>query len=227
MVVNAEDQRRLREYREPTWGYRMVGGEIEKQIFDGAIPAGWFDNPDCTSPPEPEPEKTAGDAPEEAEPEAFDSVGRDPFQPLEAAAEDIGAPDDGINLYDGDDTIEPEPAPDDAPLAGDIETIEAGGGDFGYEPPVDSGDALSDDSGDIDDLVADDGDPLVGESHDAEEPSDESEPAPPPERPDYMAMTKSKLRAAAEEMGGTLPSGMPKLEMVEFAEALWDETHGG
>lgn len=45
-LLPAEIQRRLREYASPTWGYRKgADGAVEKQLFDGALPAGWADSP--------------------------------------------------------------------------------------------------------------------------------------------------------------------------------------
>ncbi len=45
MVPNAEEQRKLREYDDPTYGYRLEGEEIVKDVFDGDLPAGWHDSP--------------------------------------------------------------------------------------------------------------------------------------------------------------------------------------
>jgi len=48
---NAEEQRRVREYEAPTFGYRLgADGEIEKEVFDGVIPKGWFDTPAALAP---------------------------------------------------------------------------------------------------------------------------------------------------------------------------------
>lgn len=45
-VVNADEQRALREFAEPRWGYRMgENGEIEKKLFDTRLGAGWVDSP--------------------------------------------------------------------------------------------------------------------------------------------------------------------------------------
>jgi hypothetical protein len=41
-----EIQRRLKQYGSPAYGYRRAGdGEIEKDLFDGALPAGWAGSP--------------------------------------------------------------------------------------------------------------------------------------------------------------------------------------
>jgi hypothetical protein len=62
MPVNGEIQRRLREYETPQWGYRRgKDGGVEKDLFDGTLPKGWFDSParvdgaDDDKPSDPEP----------------------------------------------------------------------------------------------------------------------------------------------------------------------------
>lgn len=46
MISRPEIQLRAAEYGNPTWGYRRgEGGEIEKDLFDGDPPPGWFDSP--------------------------------------------------------------------------------------------------------------------------------------------------------------------------------------
>ena len=45
-LLPAEQTERLRTYANPTYGYRRgADGEVEKDLFDGAIPPGWADNP--------------------------------------------------------------------------------------------------------------------------------------------------------------------------------------
>ena len=47
MALSAvEIQRRLREFEKPTFGYRKgKDGEIEKELFNGNLPKGWYDSP--------------------------------------------------------------------------------------------------------------------------------------------------------------------------------------
>lgn len=50
---NAEIQRRMREFKEPTYGYRKgEGGELESELFDGEPPKGWWDSPERIGEPQ-------------------------------------------------------------------------------------------------------------------------------------------------------------------------------
>lgn len=61
MLTQQDQQQRLREFANPTYGYRRgEDGEIEKDLFDGELPEGWFDSPaDVDGEPEAAP-KTLG-----------------------------------------------------------------------------------------------------------------------------------------------------------------------
>lgn len=44
--VDGELQRKLREFEDPRFGYRLdKEGELVKDLFDGPLPKGWVDNP--------------------------------------------------------------------------------------------------------------------------------------------------------------------------------------
>ena len=44
-MADMDLQHRLRTYEDPRWGYRAHGNVVEKQLFDGPLPEGWFGSP--------------------------------------------------------------------------------------------------------------------------------------------------------------------------------------